>query len=78
MDMRCYNGCPSDELAAYWDSIDKLEAKLKDKIPTAWVTYFPMEVGYMVSMWGKDGEFIQLSSKMHRHKTDAILEILNK
>ena len=78
MDMRVYNGCPSDELAAYWDRIAKLETQLKNKIPTAWVTYFPVEVGYMVAMWGKDGEFIQLSSKMHRDKADAILEILNK
>jgi len=78
MDMRVYNGCPSDELGAYWDKIDKLVVQLKKKIPTAWVTYFPMEVGHMVAMWGEDGEFIQLSSKMHRHKIDAIMEILEK
>lgn len=78
MDMRVYNGCPSDELWAYWDKINKLAAQLKNKLPTSWITYFPVEVGYMVAMWGKNGEFIQLSSKMHRHKIDAILEILER
>lgn len=78
MDMRVYNGCPSDELGAYWDYIAKKEAELKKKFPTAWITYFPVECGYMIAMWGENGEFVQLSTKMHSEKLRAILEVLGE
>lgn len=49
--MRCYNGCPDDELQSLFDSREEARAKLKKADPKAWCTYFPMEAMYMCSRW---------------------------
>lgn len=43
MDMRVYDGCPSDELREHLEYVAEKEALLKDKFPEAIVTYFPVE-----------------------------------
>lgn len=45
--MRCYNGCPDDELAAIWKSRD--EARAKARKLGYFITYYPMEEKYAAS-----------------------------
>lgn len=45
--MRCYNGCPDDELAAVWKANDDAHAALAAAGLKA--TYFPLEGKWMVS-----------------------------
>lgn len=78
MDKRVYNGCPSDDLQQLWDYTDKKVAELKEKFPTAWITYFPLEGKYMAAMWGENGEFIQLSDEMFPDKISLVNSILNQ
>jgi hypothetical protein len=59
--MRCYNGCPDDQLAAIWDSRDKARAALKRADPKAWCTYFPIENMYSCARWLEDGSFQDLT-----------------
>lgn len=42
--MRCYNGCPDDELAAIWKSRD--DARKEARALGYCLTYFPMEEKY--------------------------------
>ena len=72
---KLYNGCPNDELQAVWDSRDKARADLKAVDARAWITYFPLEGGYMASTW--EGEkFKSLSSKMHPSVESASREAI--
>lgn len=48
--MRCYNGCPDDELAAVWKSRD--DAKAEAKRLGYVITYFPVEERYAASRLG--------------------------
>lgn len=65
--MRLYNGCPDDELAAFWASRDKARADLKKADPTgtAWCTYFPVEEMYSCSRWDENGKFEELTPEFH-------------
>ena len=72
MDKRVYNGCPNNELMEYLRNEQRLENKLKNEIPGAWLTYFPGEEMWMAHVWGKP------LSSMKREKIDAILEALQK
>ena len=45
--MRCYNGCPDDELAAIWKANDDAHARLAKAGLHA--TYFPLEGKWMVA-----------------------------
>ena len=43
--MRCYNGCPDDELKSVWDERDRLRGLIERAGYK--VTWFPMEEFYM-------------------------------
>lgn len=46
--MRCYNGCPDNELRTYLARISDAEKRLKAANPLARCTYFPIEEQYLV------------------------------
>lgn len=46
--MRCYNGCPDSELAAWIRRNEDAIVELGRRIPGARCTYFPMEGKYQV------------------------------
>lgn len=48
--MRCYNGCPDDELAAVWNS--RAEARAHARRLGYFITYYPMEDKYAASKLG--------------------------
>lgn len=51
--MRCYNGCPDDELQALINKSDALEKAVRTIEPTAHCTYFPVEETFHVHAYGR-------------------------
>lgn len=73
--MRCYNGCPDDELAAIWDSRDKAREELKRIAESlgkrGMCTYFPLEGMYMCC----DENYKQIS-EFHHSVESAVAEAI--
>lgn len=68
--MRCYDGCPDDELQAILNRQSKLLHELQKLDSEASVTYFPMEQRWQAHIWGNP------ISGMHIDKADAIQEAI--
>lgn len=56
--MRCYNGCPDDELAAIWASRDNARKEAREL--GYCITYFPIQAQYAAARltdWAEAGPF---------------------
>jgi hypothetical protein len=69
---RVYDGCPDDTLQARINEEKALLEKLQNIIPTAIITYFPMEEKWQAHSWGSP------LSEMHGTKRAAIDEALRR